>query len=281
MTYEIRPSGDGFALIHPTEEHGGLGSIRHFSTREEAETERDRLEGVPHPNETGVRLMEWGREPHVSHAIVSGVEGTPNWHVHKGARSLAEAELYLSNYRKFGAHAILPSEVSKYLHIIAPYLDRPCLDLGSGGYAVTDFAIQVELPSDQFNVYTAGRNPDCPIHIHGDILNLPFKDDTVGSIVASHLIEDWPRDRWPEFFKEWKRALKPGGYLIVLVPERERWWHCVNTFGQTHNFSHAPGEPLVGDVTEAAKGTGLVVIQEELTSCFEWDYSILALLQKP
>jgi SAM-dependent methyltransferase len=277
--YEIIPNGDGFALLIPSGEHGGRGPIYHFDTREDAEAERDRFLGIPHAVNSGVRIMVWNREPHVTHALVSGIEGTHNWHVHKGARSLKEAQLYLSNYQKYGDYSLAGSEVSKYLHLLEPYLERPCLDLGSGGYAVTDFAIQIELPSDEFNKYTAGRKPDHPIHIHGDIFNLPFKDGTVGSIVASHLIEDWPRSKWPEFFREWKRCLRPGGHLIVLVPERELWWHCINTFGQCHNFSHSDPEPSLGDIAKAAEGTGLKVISEALTECFDFDYSILGVLQ--
>jgi hypothetical protein len=276
---EIIENGDGWALIIHTGEHGGRGPIYHYESKEDAEAERDRILGIPHRVDSSVRVIEWNREPYVTHALVSGIEGTDDWHVHKGARSLAEAELYFSNYRQFGEYSLVGSEVSKYLHLISPYLEKPCLDLGSGGYAVTDFAIQVELPSDEFNKYTAGRKPDHPIHIHGDIFNLPFKDGTVGSIVASHLIEDWPRSKWPEFFREWRRVLRPGGYLVVLVPERERWWHCINEFGQCHNFSHSNPEPSVGDITKAAEGTGLVVISERLTDAFPWDYSILGILQ--
>lgn len=281
ITPEIIPNSGGYALIVHTSEHGGLGPIFHYDTKEEAEAERDRLMGKPHPVESGVRIIDWNREPHVTHVIVSGLEGRPDWHVYKGARSLPEAEVYLSNYKKFGDHALLPSEASKYMHLVMPYLEKPCLDLGSGGYAVTDFAIQVELPSDQFNVYTGGRKPDKPIHIHGDIFNLPFKDNTVGSVFASHLIEDWPRDKWPEFFTEWKRVLRPGGFLVVLVPERERWGYCVNVLGQCPNCSHAPGEPLVGDITEAGLKVGLIPVDENLTNCFQWDYSILGVLKKP
>jgi len=231
-----------------------------------------------------IRIVPWdNREDpkhHVTHAIVSGEEGQPGFEIFKTARSLEEATLYVSNYLNYGIHALFPSEASKYLHKVMPYLEKPCLDLGSGGYAVADFVIQVEQNSDAFNVYTGGRKPDAPIQVHGDILNLPFKDDTIGSVFASHLIEDWTRDKWPAFFTEWKRVLKPGGYLVVLVPERARWWHCINEFGQVHNCSHANGEPLLGDVTQAAEKVGLSVLSERLTEAFPWDYSILAILKK-
>lgn len=229
-----------------------------------------------------VEIIPWDKEDpkhHVTHALVTTHEGR-EMEVWKTARSLEEAQHYLRLYVNYGMHALLPSEVSKYMDLLMPYLEKPCLDLGSGGYPVVDYAIQVEQNSDAFNAYTAGRRPDIPIQIHGDIANLPFKDNTIGGIVASHLIEDWPRSEWPRFFREWRRVLRPGGYLLVLVPERSRWWHCVNEFGQIHNFSHAPGEPLLGDITEQAKGTGLVVLSEKLTDAFPWDYSILGILQK-
>lgn len=174
-----------------------------------------------------------------------------------------------------------PSEAHKYLELTRPYLSGLVLDCGSGGWPVVPHAIQVELPSDQFNSYTNGRKPAFPIQIHGDIWNLPFKDNTVDTLHSSHLIEDFSRESWVGLFKEWARVLKPGGHLVILVPEHERWQYCVQVLGQCPNCSHHGKEPSVGDIGKAGQQAGLRVVKEHLTELFPNDYSILGILQKP
>lgn len=173
-----------------------------------------------------------------------------------------------------------PSESWKYLSETRKYLDGLLLDLGSGGWPVAPHAIQVELPPDKFNEYTGGRKPAVPIQIHGTIFDLPFKDNTVDCVYASHLIEDFPRDQWLHLFREWKRVIKPGKFIVILVPENERWQYCVQVLGQTPNCAHHGPEPKVGDVSRYAQQVGLRVIEERLTNLFENDYTILAVLTK-
>ncbi len=228
MTYEITPNGDGFALIHPTD-GDAVGSIRHFDTREEAEIERCRLMGLPHP--------------------------------------------------ELGPTAFYPSEAAKYLSLTLKYLHGNGLDIGSGGWPVTERAIQYELPPDEFNKYTGGRKPQVPIEWHGDMFNLPFKDDTLDFIHASHLIEDFSHETWAVLFKEWARAIKPTGFIIILVPEVNLWAAAIAR-GQPPNCSHHAPEPSLGDVSAVAVSIGLHVVEERMTALFENDYSILAVLSK-
>lgn len=173
-----------------------------------------------------------------------------------------------------------PSEGAKYLSLTRQYLHGLTLDLGSGGWPIVPHAIQVELPSDQFNAYTGGRKPAFPIQIHGDIANLPFKDSSVDAIHCSHLIEDYSRDQWEPFFREWKRVIKPTGFIVILIPEHERWQYCVQVLGQCPNCSHYNPEPSVGDITRIAQRVGLKVKEERLTELFPNDYSILGVLTK-
>ena len=68
------------------------------------------------------------------------------------------------------------------------------------------------------------------IHIDGgdyshldssDILNLPYDDNAVDLIYASHVIEYFDRTEVLRFLKEWRRVLKPSGTLRVAVPNFE------------------------------------------------------------
>ncbi len=57
-----------------------------------------------------------------------------------------------------------------------------------------------------------------------DILNLPYKDNTIDEILAEHLIEHIKFKDEEQFWKETYRILKKGGKLICEVPDLE--WLC-------------------------------------------------------
>ena len=59
-------------------------------------------------------------------------------------------------------------------------------------------------------------------HLHSqDITVLPFEDETVEVMYASHVLSYFDRLEVVEILKEWKRVLKPGGILRVAVPDFE------------------------------------------------------------
>ena len=182
--------------------------------------------------------------------------------------------------QRYGPTAAYPSEAAKYLCLTLPCLSGNGLDIGSGGWPVTERAIQFELPSDLFNQYTGGRKPEVPIEWHGDMKNLPFKDDTLDFIFCSHLLEDFDHQTWPWILNEWKRVLKPTGHIVILVPEHERWQYAVQVLGQCPNCSHWNPEPSLGEMSRAAEQCGLKVHEERLTQLFEHDYTILCVFTK-
>ena len=51
-----------------------------------------------------------------------------------------------------------------------------------------------------------------------DIVNLPFKDNSVDLIYASHVIEYFDRVEIIEVLNKWKSKLKSGGTLRLAVP---------------------------------------------------------------
>ena len=52
-----------------------------------------------------------------------------------------------------------------------------------------------------------------------DIFNLPFDDNSVDLIYASHVIEYFDREEIADIINEWKSKLKPGGILRLAVPD--------------------------------------------------------------
>jgi SAM-dependent methyltransferase len=50
--------------------------------------------------------------------------------------------------------------------------------------------------------------------------NLPFKDNTVDFVISSHVIEHFYDP--VETIEEWLRVVKPGGYVFIIAPHRDR-----------------------------------------------------------
>lgn len=60
-------------------------------------------------------------------------------------------------------------------------------------------------------------DPDLYPDVVAEVSDLPFEDDTVDEIYASHVLEHVPYDS--PALKEWLRVLKPGGVCTVVVPD--------------------------------------------------------------
>jgi len=180
-----------------------------------------------------------------------------------------------------------PSEMAKYRHLIGKYCFRPdglpgcVLDIATQGEPICPWAIGLDLPVDEFNYYCGNHPAKGPIQCRGHADKLPFDDNSFDTLSACHYAEDVPQSKWPELFGEWKRVLKPGGYMIVLVPEVERWNYAIKVLGQCPNCSHSAPEPSVGDMSRVALQLGMEVIEDRLTDCYEHDYSILGVFKKP
>jgi predicted SAM-dependent methyltransferase len=59
-------------------------------------------------------------------------------------------------------------------------------------------------------------------HIHSkDIIDLPFEDNSVDLIYASHVFEYFDRNEGKELLKKWYTKLKPNGILRLAVPDFE------------------------------------------------------------
>jgi SAM-dependent methyltransferase len=173
-----------------------------------------------------------------------------------------------------------PSETSKYLKLTTPYCKGCGLDIASQGSPVVPWAWQLDLPPAEFDHYNAGHAPRGPIQLRGRAESLPVETGSLDFVYSSHLMEDFPQEKWPEIMGEWSRVLKSGGYLIILVPERTRWAAALAR-GQSPNCSHSGPEPVEGDMTKAAEKIGLKVIIDKMTDLWPEDYSILGVFQKP
>lgn len=60
---------------------------------------------------------------------------------------------------------------------------------------------------------------DYPHLKYHDITSLPFEDNSVDIIYASHVLEYFDREEVVLILKEWRRVLKPDGNLRIAVPD--------------------------------------------------------------
>ena len=80
---------------------------------------------------------------------------------------------------------------------------KPAVDLGCGIVRDDDF-ISVD------------RYGECTVR--ADVTALPFKTGSIGYFLANNLLEHLTPMEAQAALTEWKRALKPGGKIIVMVP---------------------------------------------------------------
>lgn len=172
-----------------------------------------------------------------------------------------------------------PSETAKYRHLTAHYCEGCGLDIGSQGDPVVPWAWQLELPTPEYAHYNANHKLPAPVQLRGHMHALPVESDSLSWVYCSHVIEDTLLDKWPALMREWARVVRVGGYVIVLAPERERWNYAIRVLGQCPNCSHRH-EPILGDLSQAARVAGLDVVEERLTACFEHDYSLLLIARR-
>ncbi|MES2179809.1 MAG: class I SAM-dependent methyltransferase [Gemmatimonadota bacterium] len=60
---------------------------------------------------------------------------------------------------------------------------------------------------------------DAPGVIRADVRKLPYPDKSVDEVLASDILEHFPRLEWKAVLAEWVRVIKPGGLLVVQAPD--------------------------------------------------------------
>jgi len=170
------------------------------------------------------------------------------------------------------------TESARYRDILLPYFKGPGIELASQGDPICDTSWNLDLPPAQYAQYNSGHAPYGPIQLFGDAFQKFVEDGSLGYVFSSHLLEDQPYERWKDIFTLWTKALRKGGVLVVLVPDRTRWKAALDG-GQPPNDAHRY-EPSEGDCSKIGEQVGLVTIRDALTNLNEKDYSILYIGKK-
>lgn len=160
------------------------------------------------------------------------------------------------------------SETSKHLVDVLPHLiGENGVDVGCGNDPVRTNCIAVDLPLEAYKKYNG--TPSTKANLRAFANDLPLKDGSMDWVYSSHLLEDFPLEEWAEVIAEWRRVLHPGGALVLLLPERNRWAKALAN-GQPPNDAHRH-EPEYGELTDLAPKWGLTPVVERQVG----EYSIL------
>lgn len=163
------------------------------------------------------------------------------------------------------------SETSKYRSLTLPYCQGCGIDIASQGDPVVRWAWQLDLPKAEFDHYNSNHPPSGPIQLRGHADKLPVEDASLDFCYSSHLLEDFVD--WNPILAEWVRVLKPGGFLVILIPDKELWNRAIKN-GQPPNCAHKH-EGRVGELSNYGRNLGLEILKDELTNLSAEDYSIL------
>jgi SAM-dependent methyltransferase len=171
-----------------------------------------------------------------------------------------------------------PAESDKWKHLVAPYLRGNGIELATGGSPIVPTSIQFELSPLSYAKYNSLQPLRGPVQWRSDtaIFKLPFKDGVLDYVASSHLLEDYLD--WVPLLTEWVRVLKPGGRLVICLPDKKRWAEALAK-GQPPNCAHRH-ESYVGELSGYASRLGLSVVADKLTNVPPGDYNILYIGEK-
>lgn len=169
------------------------------------------------------------------------------------------------------------TETSKYRHLTQKYCQGCGVDIASHGDPVVPWAMNFELPEKDYAFYNSGQKPCGPIQLSGRAEHLPFNDDSLDFVYCSHLLEDF--SDWLPVLKEWVRVLKPGGRLVVLLPDKTRWRQACAA-GQPPNDFHRHETDGPGEIQGYAEKLDCSLVECGFTDCHPGDYSVLFVCTK-
>lgn len=136
------------------------------------------------------------------------------------------------------------SETSKHRARVAVYCRGIGFDIGCGEDPINDTAYRIDLPPDEYKKYN-GRECSIMVDYNSAVTSLPGSDRSVDYVYSSHLLEDF--EDWEPLLTEWTRVIKPGGFLVLLVPEKELFAEHIKK-GHPPNMAHKH-EPVFGELS--------------------------------
>lgn len=126
------------------------------------------------------------------------------------------------------------SETALARPILAPFVKGPLiLDMGFGGDLIVPEALGFDMPQPYTKVSGDSQT------FKGTCKDLSFLcDQSVDTIHASHLLEDFSYKTLVKILAEWRRVLKPDGVLIVNCPDQPTYVKYCRENNHPYNEAH-------------------------------------------
>ena len=123
------------------------------------------------------------------------------------------------------------SETSRCRASLARFCEGDGIDVGFGGDPIVPHAICMDLPQPY------ARYEEHPQHLRGSAENLHwFRDGSLDWVYSSHVLEDFRDTR--AVLDEWLRVLKPGGRLVLYLPDEPTYREHCRRQGKPPNAHH-------------------------------------------
>ena len=152
------------------------------------------------------------------------------------------------------------SETSKVRKNLAKYCVGDGIDIGYGGDPIVPHAICVDLPQRYANYQSY------PQHLHGDARHLSwFESNSLDFVYSSHVLEDFKNTE--AVLSEWLRVLRPGGTLILFLPDEQAYRKYCRQRGKPPNAHHTHEDFSLESVKKLlAKRSDVQIIHERFPS---------------
>lgn len=126
----------------------------------------------------------------------------------------------------------MTSETSKCRSVLAPYCNGVGIDIGAGGDPINSTALCIDHPNHELRAHTG----QTPTHLSWDASKLPFESESLDYVYSSHCLED--AIDTVGWLREWLRVIKPGGKLVLFLPDQAAYVaHCESN-GTLPNQAH-------------------------------------------
>lgn len=123
------------------------------------------------------------------------------------------------------------SETSKCRTSLAPFCQGDGIDIGFGGDPIVPHAICMDLQQGYAHYDNHVQ------HLHGDARDLHwFRSGSLDWVYSSHVLEDFEDTQ--SVLDEWLRVVKPGGHVVLYLPDEQSYrGHCFQQ-GKPPNIHH-------------------------------------------
>ena len=123
------------------------------------------------------------------------------------------------------------SETSRCRESLSRFCVGDGMDIGFGGDPIVPHAICMDLPDPY------ARYEDHVQHLHGTADKLGwFRDGVLDWVYSSHVLEDF--EDTGKVLAEWIRVVKPGGHVVLYLPDEQTYRAHCRRQGKPPNAHH-------------------------------------------